>query len=200
MPICRQAKVLGFQMADMARQILDAAQLAAQSRGFHGFSFRDLAVDVGIKSASIHYHFPSKEALGASMAHRYTETLLDALGDPEDGSPQLLLARYVAVFRETLRSDGLMCLVGMLAAEIDALPAAVQKEVGAFVAANIDWLRRVLDRDAAVLNAEARAGAIFAALEGAMLVARGVQDIAAFDNHVAIFATCGLIPSDNDTF
>ena len=28
--------------------------------GFHGFSFRDLAADVGIKSASVHYHFPIK--------------------------------------------------------------------------------------------------------------------------------------------
>jgi hypothetical protein len=40
--------------------ILLAAKKIAQSQGYHGLNFRDLAQDVGIKAASIYYHFPSK--------------------------------------------------------------------------------------------------------------------------------------------
>ena len=38
-----------------------------------GFSFRELAADVGVKSSSVHYHFPTKEALAAAVIRRWAE-------------------------------------------------------------------------------------------------------------------------------
>ena len=54
-------------------RIMEAARLTVQDLGYSGLSFRELAKDVGIKSASIHYYFPSKGELGAALASRYTE-------------------------------------------------------------------------------------------------------------------------------
>ena len=51
--------------------ILTAARSAAQSHGYSGLNFRDLAEDVGIKSASIYYHFPSK-AISAQRSQSAT--------------------------------------------------------------------------------------------------------------------------------
>jgi len=48
--------------------ILAAARSAAQAHGYSGLNFRDLAEGVGIKSASIYYYFPSKEAIVAALA------------------------------------------------------------------------------------------------------------------------------------
>ena len=59
--------------------ILSAAKNAAQAHGYSGLNFRDLAEDVGIKSASIYYHFPSKADLGAAVARRYWEDTAAAL-------------------------------------------------------------------------------------------------------------------------
>ena len=42
-------------------------------------SFRDLAGDVGIKSACVHYHFPTKSDLGEALVDRYSRLFKDRL-------------------------------------------------------------------------------------------------------------------------
>ena len=64
--------------------ILSSAEARMRRGGFHGFSFRDLAADVGIKSASVHYHFPTKADLGVNLMRNYQEQMLAAFGDAED--------------------------------------------------------------------------------------------------------------------
>ena len=67
-------------MSDMKVAIMDAAERRIQQGGFGGFSFREIAADVGIKSSSVHYHFPTKEDLAAAVIRRwaeYTSELID---------------------------------------------------------------------------------------------------------------------------
>jgi TetR/AcrR family transcriptional regulator, transcriptional repressor for nem operon len=180
--------------------ILDAAQRMTQAVGYNGVSFRDLAAAVGIKSASVHYHFPTKGQLGAAVARRYTDKLLAHLDEIDAGSPdpKAAMAAYVASIRATLAQDGRMCLCGMLAAETDAIPEEVRVEVRRFVDLNIRWLAGVLERatgaSAASPDVWEQARAIFAALEGAMLVARGMSDPDSFDAMAAQLGRTGLIP------
>jgi TetR/AcrR family transcriptional regulator, transcriptional repressor for nem operon len=56
-------------MSTIAEAIMDAAELRMRGGGFNGFSFREIADDVGIKSSSVHYHFPTKEKLAAAVVH-----------------------------------------------------------------------------------------------------------------------------------
>ena len=60
--------------------------------GYGGFSFRDLAAEISIKSASVHHHFPTKATMTAAVARRYGDRLLaESLGArmraPEMPSP-----------------------------------------------------------------------------------------------------------------
>lgn len=186
--------------AATATHILDAAERMAQQVGYGGLSFREIAAAVGIKSASVHYHFPSKARLGAALARRYTDRLAAHLAQavaPGDDAATALDA-YVRVFRATLESDGRMCLGGMMAAESSAVPEEVRAEVRRFVQVNVEWLAGVLvrgsedaEKDAAVRG---RALALFTALEGAMLIARGAGDRANFDRAVEQFGRFGLLP------
>ena len=64
---------------DTKQKILAAARLTVQDRGYAGLSFRELAKEVGIKSASIHHYFPTKGELGAALANRYTADFADYL-------------------------------------------------------------------------------------------------------------------------
>src|ERR1700710_11712 len=104
---------------DMREAVMAAAKATVQAHGYNALSFRELAKDVGVKSASIHYYFPSKGELGGALARRYTSDFADYL----DGlltaglDPENCLARYTDVFRETLRNENRMCLAGILAAE-----------------------------------------------------------------------------------
>lgn len=184
---------------DMREALLVAGRAAVQARGYSALSFRDLAKQVGIKSASVHYYFPTKGDLGAELARRYTEEGAAYLDQVLAGSrdPAWCAARYVEVFRAALLNDNRMCLVGMMSAELDELPMEVRKEVDAFAAMNIAWLTRLLNLakpDAAAQIQRDQALAIFSAIEGAQLVARGCKDIAMFDRAVAAYRAAGLLP------
>ena len=47
-----------------ASRILDVAERLAQTQGYNGFSYADIAAELGITKASLHYHFASKADLG----------------------------------------------------------------------------------------------------------------------------------------
>lgn len=169
---------------EKAEEILDVAERLARAGGYGGFSFRDLAKAVGIKSASVHYHFPSKEDLGIALTGRYTDRFLKRLGDPVSGDPSARISDYVAAFRKSLVEDGLMCLCGLFGAEIDDLPTGVAEETRRFFERNRDWLVVVLERHANHLDAGARETAaldLIARLQGAMILSRSLSDPSIFD-------------------
>ena len=167
-----------------AEEILDVAERMARTGGYNGFSFREIAKEVGIKSASVHYHFPGKEELGVAVARRYTERFLAGLGAPDDKGvePEALLKRYVGAYRSSLVDDGLMCLCGMFGSEIAYLPEAVAGEAKRFFEANIAWLTSVLAHKGKQ-GAKAREAAMqtIATLEGALILARSLDDVSVFD-------------------
>jgi len=176
--------------------ILAAARQTAQLRGYNGLNFRDLARDVGIKSASIHYYFPSKADLGAAVARRYWEdnaAALDAISAASD-DPLRSLHAYPDSFRQSLANENRLCLCSFMAAEYDDLPNAVKTEVQAFADVNIAWLGKMLAAAGVVAadESEARARAIFAAVAGAQLVARSRADISLFDAMIDSYRAAGL--------
>ena len=71
-------------MNERASQIIDIAIKMIREGGYHSFSFRQIASELGIKSASIHYHFPSKEDLGVAVVKRYSDQFLESLNNPSE--------------------------------------------------------------------------------------------------------------------
>ena len=164
-------------MTDTAGAIMDAAERRIRKAGYNGFSFREIADDVGIKSASVHYHFPTKEALAAAVARRYTERFLLAVDEHASRGGDAIDV-WVTVFRRALKDDGRMCLCGSLGAASHDLPSAVLSEA-----------RRFFERGMANLVEgglpESRAMHVMAILEGAMLLANVLADDDVFEKVVA---------------
>jgi TetR/AcrR family transcriptional regulator, transcriptional repressor for nem operon len=166
-----------------ADKILDVAEQLAQTRGFNGFSYADIAAKLNVTKASLHYHFRSKADLGRALIARYHVVFERALAviahGPGDARAKLL--RYVELYYDVIVSDR-MCLCGMLAAEYATLPVPMQAELRLFFDANERWLSARLDegRRAGKLAfrepAKERARLLVGALEGAMLVARVYDD------------------------
>jgi len=178
--------------------ILDAARRTAQAHGYGGLNYRDLAAEVGIKAASIHYYYPGKAQLGAAVAARYKEDASAALATIANETPDPIecLRRYSDMFRTALQSGNRMCLGSFMAAESDDLPDEVRLEVQAFADVNVAWLREQLiaaDRGHAE-DAERKARAIFAAIAGAQLMARSRSDIATYDSAIECYREVGLLP------
>jgi TetR/AcrR family transcriptional regulator, transcriptional repressor for nem operon len=173
--------------ADTASRILDIAERLVQSRGFNGFSYADIAGELGISKASLHYHFRGKAELGEALIGRYASRFADALEEIDRrgvDAPRRIDA-YARVYAEVLR-DGRMCLCGMLAADYDTLPKAMREAVIRFFDENEAWLTGVLEQGqeegSLHLNGSAReaAQALVGGLEGAMLVARPYGDVGRF--------------------
>lgn len=183
---------------DTRERIMAAARLTVQDRGYGGLSFRELAKDVGIKSASIHHYFPTKGELGGALAERYRidfKEYLDGLL-AEGLDPATCLRKYTDVFGDTLRNQNRMCLAGIMAAEHKELPEEVQAAVVKFGDMNVDWIATVLSLDSKHedVAVRRRALAIFAAVQGAQLVARSRGNSAVYDEIVRTYRESGLLP------
>ena len=185
-------KTTARRQGDTAERILDVAERLVQLRGFNGFSYADVAAELDITKASLHYHYPGKAELGVALLNRYTERFAAALDaiDENTAEPLAKLHAYSELYLEVLRGQR-MCLCGMLAAEYRTLPDAMQQAVLSFFDINEVWLARVLETGRAdgTLRfdgtAEEAARMIIGSLEGAMLIAqprddpRRFQDVAA---------------------
>lgn len=156
-------------------------------RGFNAFSYADVAAELRITTASLHYHFPGKAELGQALIARYAQRFAEALEriDKEAEDAPAKLTAYANLYADTLRRDR-MCLCGMLAADYQTLPRPIRDAVVAFFDDNELWLERVLEQgradDTLRLNGSARDAArmIIGSLEGAVLVARPYGDLSRF--------------------
>ncbi len=174
--------------ADTASRILDIAERLVQSRGFNGFSYADVAAELKISKASLHYHFPGKAELGEALIGRYAARFADALEKIDHSEDDALakLNAYARIYADVLREQR-MCLCGMLAADYDTLPKPMRDAVISFFDQSEAWLTGVLEQGqgegAMRLNGSAKeaAQAIVSGLEGALLIARPYGDVTRFE-------------------
>jgi TetR/AcrR family transcriptional repressor of nem operon len=168
-------------------RILDVAEQMLQVRGYNGFSYGDVATELGITRAALHYHFKGKAELGRALVERYAARFSAALDDLDATAPNAAakLRGYIGLYTDVLSADR-MCLCGMLAAEHRTLPDPMQRAVCDFFSANTTWLQKVLEEGCADGSlrcpgtAEDSASMVLGALEGGMLIARLDGDVARF--------------------
>ncbi len=172
---------------DTASAVLDVAEGLVQRRGYNGFSYADVAAELHLTKAALHYHFASKAELGEALLTRYAQRFAAALVSIDAqpvAAPGKLLA-YTELYLDVLQRDR-MCLCGMMAADYQTLPEPMRATVVQFFLDNETWLARILEqgeRDGTIDtngSSEAAARMLVASLEGAMLVARPFHDSARF--------------------
>jgi len=145
-------------------------------------SYRDIAAEMGIKSASLHYHFPKKEDLGTALTQRYSDNFASALQDiaSRETNPQNRIKAFVEIYSFELKHRGLVCLCAVLGAETDGLPDRVSEEIKRFYEKNIDWLTAqytALGKGAPAAHAKTT----LSLLSGAMIVSASSNDNSIFD-------------------
>lgn len=182
---------------DTKQHILVSAQRLVQQRGFNGFSYADIANEVGIRKASLHHHFATKMDLGVAVIDDYSAHLevelarISGLAVREDEKVRL----YTQLFRGSLEV-GRMCLGGMLASEWLTLDVAMLPGIKRFFAINIAWLTDILTQGVSgqvfVLKGavDDYARLILETMQGALLVARTTGNSEGFDRTVSLMMSC----------
>lgn len=170
-------------MTNTADKILDIAESLIRSRGYQGFAFREIAAEIGIKSASVHYHFPTKVDLVTAVMHRYFQRFKDALDHIETlgDTPTARLESYIDMYRREMKQHKAIPLCMMLGSDLEVLPEAVIESLRAFYQLNIAWLSDIVlssTPDLGLEDARRKASLQFSALNGALMGAR------ALDRHI----------------
>ncbi len=165
-----------------------------RSRGFDGFSYADLASAIGIRKASIHYHFPRKSDLGLALMQRYRADLdqqLDAI-DASSKTGGERLKRQIRRYRDALGVGDRLCLCVALSISSEAFDDTVTHEMLSFRSRSVDWLRSVFEQGLAdqsisnVADPAAEAMSCLAVLEGAHLAGRTQGSVMRFDEAVRL--------------
>lgn len=165
-----------------ASQILDIAERRMREAGYNAVSFRDIAAEIGMKSASLHYHFPKKEDLGVALIKRYTERFRLELDKrvKTKTDPIENIHAFIEMYRYGVAEQNLVCLCAVLGAEASGLPAPITAKVREFFERNIDWLTAQYTAMKGE-SARSRAKATLSALEGAMIISLVNEDMSVFE-------------------
>ncbi|PDS35072.1 TetR family transcriptional regulator [Rhizobium anhuiense] len=175
-------------MIDTKTELMVRAEDLVRGRGYSGFSYADLSEAVGIRKASIHHHFPTKELLVATVLRNYTERYATALVRIETHYKDAL-DRFDAYGRLYLTGvdKGLGCLCAALSAELETLPDSLRLGTVSFFQAHIAWIDRIyaegLQRKEVngALEAGEAARMVVASLEGALMMERLLAGRKGFD-------------------
>ena len=166
---------------DTAERIIETAEGLMQEHGFHGFSFQDIADAVGIKKASIHYHFPAKAKLGQAVVDRYRKRMSKAwevIEVTDETDHWQALSVYLEPIIQLGRTPGYACLCGVLGGEYLGLPKEIQNEIKAFFEEHELWLSELLEngRIAGTFqfkgSANTMAKLLFSIIQGGLLIKR----------------------------
>jgi len=164
---------------DTRSRILEIAQPLLQRRGFNGFSYRHLADALGIKTAAVHYHFPSKTDLGVELAAELRRGFQRWAADVDARipSPRERLDAFFDMHRQFLDEE-VASPLGVLEAAYSSLPARMQYGVRSLASEIHGWLARTLrqgldnDELAFAGDADDQAIVLGATVRGALHLAR----------------------------
>ncbi len=167
---------------DTKTAIMDAAQELMQRGGANAMSYQHISDAIGIRKASIHHHFPTKEHLIEAVIQRYAtyflgivDGIVESKLDPVDK-----LRKYAGLFEATLceGKQDKACLCGMLGAELATLGSSAAAGIRHFYRDNEARLARILEegreKGAFHFKGDTKlvAAMIFSLLEGGALVVR----------------------------
>lgn len=168
-----------------ADRIIDIVKDLMMSRGFNAISYADIANIIGIRKASIHYHFPTKADLGEAVITRYTDKMATVMAPIDTLKASDFVPafdQFLVIFTTIASSKVKVCLGGVLGAEYETLPEGMRHQVRRFYSQCQGWLTALLEhgRKAGAFafagTADDAARVIFSAMEGAMIIGRALAD------------------------
>lgn len=180
---------------DRRKLAIRAARKLMLTHSYLGLSLQELADDIGIRKASLYYHFPSKEALGSAIVDDSLQRFRQWSDDLAGETPERQILAYIHLVRDTMRPGVQVCPIGATAGEWDRVESEVQQSVVKLHRLIVGWLEKAAGKlDPAITAAmgfsspKEIASHVTALCQGALLSARLHRDPALFDLAVEPFA------------
>jgi TetR/AcrR family transcriptional repressor of nem operon len=185
LPVGRIALMKSKINIDMKSKALGLARDSLQTMGFSGFSFQTIADSLGIRKASLHYYFSSKEEMGLSLLESYIEGHKAWAEKVQDLRADEKLKKMINLFIRLAQKDQKICPVGSFAAEFNSLSPKLRKKIKEFHLVIRDWIKETIDqgkKEKSIKNktdSKILADLFLSTLQGAVQLARVKGDIEA---------------------
>jgi len=168
------------RLNDTREQIMDRAAQLLMSRGFNGFSYRDISSHLGVKNAAVHYHFPAKTDLALALIDEYRKILRSRTSEfmAYGGSALQQLEGFFAFTSHQCHMGRCICPFGAFSVDYNELPEELRNATRSFMDETIKWLTTVMEvgRSAGefsfVGEAREKALLILTSLQGSRQLAR----------------------------
>ncbi len=115
-----------------------------RDKGFNAFSFYDIAKELKIKNASIHYHFRTKTDLAIAVLKEQSENLHAIMEATANRSPEEKLNGFVSIYTR-IQSEGRVCIVGSLATDLHSVDTKIAKELKLLANEILIWITEILE-------------------------------------------------------
>ena len=149
-----------------------------QTMGFGGFSFQTIADKLGIKKASLHYYFASKEDMGLVLLNDYVEGHKNWALRVQNLSSKVKLEKMVKGFKSLSSKNHMICPVGSFTTGFQSSTPKMKKRILKFHFLVRDWLVDTLNQGkkegtiAECLDSDVAADLLLATLQGGVQLAR----------------------------
>jgi len=168
------------RLSDTREQIMDRAGQLLMSRGFNGFSYRDISSHLGVKNAAVHYHFPAKTDLAMALIDEFRQILRSQTAEfmAYGGSARQQLDGLFAFTAKQCHLGRCICPFGAFSIDYNDLPEDIRVATQGFMDETIKWLSKVMEvgrKDGDFTfsgDARAKAMTILSSLQGARQMAR----------------------------
>lgn len=176
-----------MKLTTMQEKILKTAESLIQKMGYNAFSYKDIALVVGIKTSSIHYYYPAKEDLAIAVIDwqlsRLSVLLQELKTQTSSSLQQKLLTLVDLLMSITLHDEMKMCLGGMLASDVLSLSEKIKVKVRHFFDSLEQWISEVMGEGVAegeffneLFPIEDLPRQLLVQLEGGLLMSRLYDD------------------------
>ncbi|EMJ97660.1 TetR/AcrR family transcriptional regulator [Leptospira alstonii] len=165
-------------VVDTREKIVTLARDYFQNVGFQSFSFQNIADDLGIKKASIHYHYPSKDELGLEILEVYYRDFEEYKKNIKERSPRVRLFGLFKLYDSYTGENGRICPFGVVGAEYHVLAQTIRDKTRVLHNQHRDFLIQTLDdgiKDGSftlTLGVRDTADLFMSAIQGAMQISR----------------------------
>ncbi|MEQ8469725.1 MAG: TetR/AcrR family transcriptional regulator [Marinoscillum sp.] len=124
--------------------IINIANELVLSKGYNAFSFADISKNLGIKKASIHYHFPSKTTLGQALIAQHIQEANVLFEKNKNKKPILRIQDFFSIY-ESRKLAGQVCLVGSLATDLYTMEQVIQDDIKNLASIILSGLTDILE-------------------------------------------------------
>ena len=163
---------------DTKTKALDLGREYLQTLGFSGFSFQTIADTLGIKKASLHYYFASKEEMGLALLNGFEESHKAWAKKVHDLPSKVKLEKMVKGFKSLSSKNHRICPVGSFTSDYQSTTPKMKKKIKEFHFLVRDWLVETIEQGKkegtirASLDSKVQADYFLATVQGGVQIAR----------------------------